>query len=134
MPAERHLRASRHARRCPIVYSKRHQQRLPEMRRQVPQHIAEQTDARWLAGFAQEDLKVAGGRLRRGGESRTLSGQEERVAALVAAGVTNAGIARQLSLSVSTIETHLERIYAKLGIHSRYQLIAMRAAEAQPRS
>ena len=93
--------------------------------------IAEQTGARWLAGLAHDELKVAGGRLRRRAEPRTLSAQEERVAALVATGTTNAGAARQLHLSVSTIETHLERIYAKLGIHSRYQLIAMRAAEGQ---
>ena len=53
------------------------------------------------------------------------------MAALVATGSTNADVARQLSLSVSTIETHLERIYARLGIHSRYQLIAMRAAKGR---
>jgi DNA-binding NarL/FixJ family response regulator len=93
--------------------------------------IAEQTGARWLAGLAHEELKTAGGRLRRRAEPRTLSTQEERVAALVATGMTNAGVARQLSLSVSTIETHLERIYAKLGIHNRYQLIAMKAAQGQ---
>ena len=93
--------------------------------------IAEQTGARWLAGLAHEELKMAGGRLRRRAEPRTLSTQEERVAALVATGMTNAGVARQLSLSVSTIETHLERIYAKLGIHNRYQLIAMKAAQGQ---
>ena len=95
-------------------------------------HVAGQAGASWLAGLAHEELKTAGGRLRR---PRTgppaLSTQEERVTALVARGMTNAAIARQLSLSVSTIETHLERIYAKLGIHSRYQLIAMRAAEGQ---
>ena len=55
----------------------------------------------------------------------TLTAQEQRVAALAAAGAANAEIARQLYLSVSTVETHLERIYAKLGIHSRYELIAM---------
>jgi DNA-binding NarL/FixJ family response regulator len=94
--------------------------------------IAEQTGARWLAGLAHDELKVAGGRLRRRTEPQTLSTQEERVAALVATGTTNAGVARQLNLSVSTVETHLERIYAKLGIHNRYQLIAMRAAQGQP--
>jgi len=50
------------------------------------------------------------------------------VATLAATGVTNADIARQLYVSVSTVETHLEHIYAKLGIHTRYQLIAAAAA------
>ena len=49
------------------------------------------------------------------------------MAALAAAGAANAEIARQLYVSVSTVETHLERIYAKLGIHTRYQLITMAA-------
>ena len=49
------------------------------------------------------------------------------MAALVATGAANADIARQLYVSVSTVETHLERIYAKLAIHTRYQLIAMKA-------
>jgi DNA-binding NarL/FixJ family response regulator len=50
------------------------------------------------------------------------------VATLAATGATNADIARQLYVSVSTVETHLEHIYAKLGIHTRYQLIAAAAA------
>lgn len=86
--------------------------------------IAQTAGAGWLAGLARAELKVARGRLRRSAASGTLSAQEQRVAALAATGATNADIARQLSLSVSTIETHLEHIYAKLGIHSRYQLIA----------
>jgi DNA-binding CsgD family transcriptional regulator len=89
--------------------------------------IGERTGAHWLAGFAREELKVAGGRMRRRAAPRTLTPQEERVAGLVATGATNANIAHQLCLSVSTVETHLERIYAKLGIHTRYQLIAMAA-------
>jgi len=89
--------------------------------------VAHRAGALWLAGLAHEELKVAGGRLRRRAAPGTLSAQEQRVAALVATGASNADIAMQLSLSVSTIETHLERIYAKLGIHTRYQLIAMTA-------
>jgi DNA-binding CsgD family transcriptional regulator len=50
------------------------------------------------------------------------------VAALAATGASNPQIARQLSVSVSTVETHLERIYAKLGIRSRHELIAITAA------
>jgi DNA-binding CsgD family transcriptional regulator len=91
--------------------------------------VAEASGARWLAGLARQELKVAGGRLRRRSDPAVLSAQEERVAALAAAGVANADIARQLYLSVSTVETHLEHIYAKLRIHTRYELIA-KAADA----
>jgi DNA-binding CsgD family transcriptional regulator len=89
--------------------------------------IAEAAGARWLAGLARTELKIAGGRARRRCDPAALSAQEERVAALAAAGAGNADIARQLYLSVSTVETHLEHIYAKLGIHTRYQLIAIAA-------
>jgi DNA-binding CsgD family transcriptional regulator len=85
--------------------------------------VAGKAGAGWLAGLARAELKVAGGRARRRAAPGMLSAQEERVAALAATGATNAGIARQLSVSVSTVETHLEHIYAKLGIHTRYQLI-----------
>ena len=90
--------------------------------------VADAAGAGWLARLARAELKVAGGRLRRRAGPGELSAQEARVAGLAAAGATNAQIAGQLFLSVSTVETHLERIYAKLGIHSRYQLIA-RAAD-----
>ena len=89
--------------------------------------IAEKGGAGWLAGLARAELKVARGRTRRRAAPGALTAQEERVAAVAATGATNSDIARQLSLSVSTIETHLEHIYAKLGIHSRYQLIAAAA-------
>jgi DNA-binding CsgD family transcriptional regulator len=86
--------------------------------------VASKAGAALLAGLAQAELKVAGGRLRRRAPAGALSAQEERVAALAATGATNADIARRLSVSVSTIETHLGHIYTKLGIHTRYQLIA----------
>lgn len=61
---------------------------------------------------------------------RELTAQEGRVADLAATGTSNPQIARQLPVTVSTVETHLERIYAKLGIRSRHELIA-RAVEAR---
>ena len=88
--------------------------------------VAEGAQAGWLAGLAHAELRVAGGRRRPA--ARELTAQEARVAAAAAAGAGNAQIARQLSVSVSTVETHLERIYAKLGIHSRRELIALAAA------
>ena len=51
-----------------------------------------------------------------------LTPQEDAVAALAGAGLTNREIAAELMLSVKTIEVHLTRIYAKLGIASRTQL------------
>jgi ATP/maltotriose-dependent transcriptional regulator MalT len=88
--------------------------------------LGESTGAAWLAGQSRDELRVAGGRRRRRLEDpQRLTSQEERVAALAATGATNRDIARQLYLSVSTIETHLERIYTKLGIRSRRELMAM---------
>jgi DNA-binding CsgD family transcriptional regulator len=86
--------------------------------------VAAAAGAHWLAGLAAAEFKVAGGR-RRARAPGTLSAQERRVARLAAAGAANAEIGRQLYISVSTVETHLEHIYAKLGIHSRYELIVM---------
>lgn len=48
-----------------------------------------------------------------------LSGRERQIAELVSYGHTNRQIARKLSLSEKTIETHLSRIFVKLGVSSR---------------
>jgi DNA-binding CsgD family transcriptional regulator len=86
--------------------------------------LAEATGAAWLAGYVRAELLVAGGRRRGREEQEQLTAQEDRVARLAAAGRSNQEIARQLWLSVSTVESHLHRIYAKLGIQSRRALIA----------
>ncbi|HEX2118685.1 MAG TPA: helix-turn-helix transcriptional regulator, partial [Acidimicrobiales bacterium] len=52
-----------------------------------------------------------------------LTSAERRVARLAAAGHSNAEIARLLFLSVNTVETHLKRVYAKLGLSSRRELM-----------
>ena len=85
--------------------------------------VSEATGADWLAGQAREELRVAGGRRRRQhADPRQLTAQEARVAALAAEGATNAEIARTLFISVSTVETHMEHIFAKLAIRSRREL------------
>jgi predicted ATPase/DNA-binding SARP family transcriptional activator/DNA-binding CsgD family transcriptional regulator len=51
-----------------------------------------------------------------------LTPRQEEVAALVAEGLTNHQIAARLVISEATAETHLARIFKKLGLHSRTQL------------
>ncbi|NJP92326.1 AAA family ATPase [Nonomuraea sp. FMUSA5-5] len=57
-----------------------------------------------------------------------LTPQELSTATLVAGGLTNRQIARELLISVKTVEYHLGKIYTKLGIGSRVALAAKLAA------
>jgi DNA-binding CsgD family transcriptional regulator len=52
-----------------------------------------------------------------------ISGRERDIAMLVEAGLSNRQIADRLVVSVRTVEGHLYRIFAKLGISKRDQLI-----------
>lgn len=58
-----------------------------------------------------------------------LSPTERRLAALVCDGLTNAEAADRLLLSVKTVEANLSRIYRKLGIRSRAELVRRVAAD-----
>jgi two-component system, NarL family, response regulator DevR len=49
----------------------------------------------------------------------TLSPAERRILELVADGLTNRQIARQLWVTETTIKFHLSRIYRKLGVANR---------------
>ena len=53
----------------------------------------------------------------------SLTATETRVAALAAQGMTNREIAALQFITVATVEAHLTRIYAKLGIRSRTELV-----------
>ena len=54
----------------------------------------------------------------------SLTPTELQVVALVAEGLTNPEIAKRLFISRSTVKTHLEHIFAKLGVRSRSALAA----------
>lgn len=52
-----------------------------------------------------------------------LTGRELEIAALVAAGRPNKQIADKLHISEWTVSTHIRRISAKLGVHSRAAMV-----------
>ena len=53
-----------------------------------------------------------------------LSPREREVAQLVARGLSNKEVARELGLSDGTVKIHIHSIFQKLGAKSRYWLIA----------
>ncbi|MGP4042800.1 ATP-binding protein [Streptomyces sp. 2A115] len=61
--------------------------------------------------------------------SALLTPQELAVARLVVSGLTNRQVARELVISVKTVEYHLGRIFPKLGVDSRTRLAAALAGE-----
>ncbi len=61
--------------------------------------------------------------------SPRLSPREREVAALVAGGASNREIAEALVISERTAETHVQNILAKLGVHSRTQIVAWAAGQ-----
>jgi DNA-binding NarL/FixJ family response regulator len=54
-----------------------------------------------------------------------LTDRERQVMALVAAGLNNAQIAEQLTVSPATAKTHVSRAMGKLGAHDRAQLVVL---------
>lgn len=52
-----------------------------------------------------------------------LTEREYEVLRLVAKGYSNKAVARELSISLSTVKTHLRHIFNKLGVEDRAQLI-----------
>lgn len=73
----------------------------------------------WASKARSELMRIGGRRAASG-----LTEAEERVARLAAEGRTNREIADLLFLSVRTVESHLSRIYRKLGVRSRTELAA----------
>ncbi|HJS94197.1 MAG TPA: response regulator transcription factor [Solirubrobacteraceae bacterium] len=54
----------------------------------------------------------------------SLSAREREVLELVAAGLSSPEVARRLNLSTTTVKTHLQRLYEKLGVGDRAAAVA----------
>ncbi len=56
-----------------------------------------------------------------------LTARELEILQLLARGMRNEDIARSLHLSVRTVQTHVQNILGKLGVHSRLEAVAFAA-------
>ncbi|MBN8867112.1 MAG: AAA family ATPase [Solirubrobacterales bacterium] len=85
--------------------------------------VAGTAGARLTAAVAARELEVSGAAPRRLAFDE-LTASERRVAEYAAGGRTNREIAEELFVTPKTVENHLTRVYAKLGIASRRDLAA----------
>jgi DNA-binding NarL/FixJ family response regulator len=66
--------------------------------------------------------------------SSLLTPREEQVVALVAEGLGNREIARELNLSAHTVKKYLYRVFEKLGISTRVELVLYAVNNGDPRN
>ncbi|MFV2104190.1 LuxR C-terminal-related transcriptional regulator [Micromonospora sp. LOL_024] len=87
--------------------------------------LAEQCGSARLADRVrrlQNRLAPAAGAIGHSDALTVLTGRERQIADLVSRGMTSVAMAHQLFLSVRTVDTHLGRIYRKLGVANRASL------------
>ncbi|MGW2015241.1 helix-turn-helix transcriptional regulator [Streptomyces sp. NPDC001927] len=83
-------------------------------------------DARWREAGLRRGIQ--GTRKRPTTGLASLTPTEHRIAQLVAEGLSNPDIAERLYSSRRTVQTHVSRILAKLGLHSRAEIIRLLTA------
>ncbi|HEX2588722.1 MAG TPA: AAA family ATPase [Gaiellales bacterium] len=94
-----------------------------ELLEQARETFAELGAAPWLARTDSEDGRSARS-LRPADVARDeLTESEHQVASLAVQGLQNREIAGRLFMSVKTVEAHLTRIYRKIGVRTRVELV-----------
>ena len=83
-----------------------------------------------FAERARKELLATGERARkRTMETRDdLTAQERQIAQLACDGLSNPEIGARLFLSPRTVEWHLRKVFGKLGIRSRFELVSALAS------
>jgi DNA-binding CsgD family transcriptional regulator len=101
-------------------------------RREARDQLRTATDLCHAAGLdafaarAARELRATGETVRtRVEQDRALTAQEAQIARLAAGGMTNPEIGAHLFISPHTVEWHLRKVFAKLGIRSRRQLVGL---------
>jgi DNA-binding CsgD family transcriptional regulator len=85
------------------------------------------TRARWLA--SEHEIRTPA--VHSVAQPLPITDREREIANLAAAGLSNRQIAERLSVSVRTVEGHVYRIFAKLGVERREQLIQLVRARSE---
>jgi DNA-binding CsgD family transcriptional regulator len=114
--------------------------RRARQRREARRHLRRAADLFRQVGAppweerAEAELRATGETSRRRDPSTLdqLTPQELQIAGLVAAGMTNRQIAAQLYLSPRTIDYHLRKVFSKLGVGSRTELVRMGVPQPEP--
>ena len=120
--------AALHLARARLIYGEwlRGQGRRSDAREQLraAHDICVAKGADGFAARAERELHAAGEptRKRSPEPNAALTAQEARIARLAREGQSNADIGAQVFISPRTVEYHLSKIFAKLGIESRRQL------------
>lgn len=139
--AIRHLQDSRAAvelARVQLLYGQwlRRAKRRRDARRELraAYDMFDGMGAEWFAARAAAELSASGERARSRTPATTfdLTPQEARVAGLAAEGETNNQIAAELFISPRTVEYHLGKVFRKLGVTSRAQLVRNLLASPRP--
>jgi DNA-binding NarL/FixJ family response regulator len=80
--------------------------------------------AQSTAELVRRAIEAEGGSGRQGADQRIagLTDRERDVAVRVASGATNQEVGAALHISAGTVKTHLEQVFAKLGVRNRVQV------------
>ncbi len=114
--------------RAHLVYGEwlRRENRRADAREQLrtAHRMLRSTGADGFADRAARELQACGEQVqkRKTDPAGRLTAREEQIARLAADGLSNASIASQLYMSPRTVEYHLHKVFAKIGISSRGQL------------